>query len=72
MPNVMFIAVDEGYPDTMVVKLTDAQVTELTNRHWELGVEDEDWEDWSDVIFGGDEMIDLPATVDHTCVVFVY
>jgi hypothetical protein len=37
MPNVMFIAVDEGYPDTMVVNLTDAQVTELTNRHWELG-----------------------------------
>jgi hypothetical protein len=35
-------------------------------------IEDDDWEDWSDVIFGGDELIDLPATVDHTCVVFVY
>ena len=72
MTNVMFMVADEGYPDARVVAVNDQQLNNLKQRNFELSVEDEDFEDWNELIFNAANHIDLPCQVDEVCVVLLY
>jgi hypothetical protein len=71
MHNVMFITVDEGYPNTEIVSINDEQMTKLKSKGYEINCEDDDFDEWL-VLLEDCPTIEMPATVDNIAVIYVY